>query len=251
MHSIYPTGEVNILISKLAGLQDRFRQSEVMDDPGLGADRFIGSLVGLRRINTITGSARIIWPALRRHLSPTDDKPIRVLDVASGAGDTAIALWKHARVANRPLEISGCDINSHAVEFAQDAAQRASAQVQFFQHDILNDPFPKDYDFVISSLFLHHLNEQNAKTFLSAAAAHARQGILIHDLNRGKAGYLFAYYGVRLISRSDVVHVDGPRSVEGAFTPEEARALGEAAGLLGCQVTTRWPFRYLLEWSRP
>jgi len=58
------------------------------------------------------------------------------------------------------------------------------------------------------------------------------------------------HYGVRCISHSDVVHVDGPRSVEGAFTPEEVQALAEAAGLHGCRVTPKWPFRFLLEWSR-
>lgn len=232
-------------------LHKRNRQREVMDDPALDARRFVGSLVGLRRINVITGSARILWSALRRQISRLEEGPIRVLDVASGAGDAAIFLWQRARSAKMPIEIHGCDINPHAIEFARAAAHRASAEVHFFQHDILNDAFPDDYDFVISSFFLHHLDEQSAKTFLKVAADAARKGIVIHDLVRGKAGYLFAYYGVRLISRSDVVHVDGPRSVEGAFTAQEARALGEAAGLHGCRVTPRWPFRFLLEWSRP
>lgn len=235
---------------RIDSLRKRNRQSEVMDDPALDADRFVASLVGLRRINAITGSVRILWPSLRRQMSRTDNGPIRILDVASGAGDTAIKLWRRARAANMQVEIHGCDINPHAVEFASAAAQRASADVHFFQHDILNDPFPEDYDFVLSSLFLHHLNEDNAKSFLKNAASAVRRGILIHDLTRGKAGYLFTYFGVRLISRSDVVHIDGPRSVQGAFTPEEARALGEAAGLRGCRVSPRWPFRFLLEWSR-
>ena len=234
----------------IANLRKRNRQPEVMDDPTLDAQRFVGSLVGLRRINAITGSARILWSALQRQISQLDRGPIRVLDVASGAGDTVISLWKRAQSDNRPIEIHGCDINPHAVNFATAAAHRASADVRFFQHDVLNGAFPDGYDVVISSLFLHHLDEENAKTFLKAAADTVKKGILIHDLARGKAGYLFAYYGVRLISRSDVVHVDGPRSVEGAFTVEEARAMGEAAGLHGCRVSPRWPFRFLLEWSR-
>lgn len=234
----------------IANLRKRNRQPEVMDDPALDAQRFVGSLVGLRRINAITGSARILWSALQRQISQLDRGPIRVLDVASGAGDTAISLWKRAQSDNRAIEIHGCDINPHAVDFATASAHRASADVRFFQHDVLNGAFPDGYDVVISSLFLHHLDEENAKNFLKVAAETVNKGILIHDLARGKAGYLFAYYGVRLISRSDVVHVDGPRSVEGAFTVEEARAMGEAAGLHGCRVSPRWPFRFLLEWSR-
>ena len=140
-------------------------------------------------------------------------------------GDVAIALWKQARRVGIQLDIHGYDINPHAVEFANAAARKETADVRFFQHDLLKDSFPDDYDSVISSLFLHHLDEHDAQTFLTTAARSVRQGILIHDLSRSKSGYLFAYYGTRFISRSDVVRVDGPRSVEGAFTPEEVQAL--------------------------
>jgi hypothetical protein len=59
-----------------------------------------------------------------------------------------------------------------------------------------------------------------------------------------------AHVAGRILTTSDVVHVDGPRSVEGAFTMEEARALAERAGLHGATVRWRWPFRYLLKWDR-
>lgn len=234
----------------IANLQRRNRQPEVMDDPDLEAQRFVGSLVGLRRINAVTGSAGILWRALQRQISQLDRGPVRVLDVASGAGDAAISLWKRARLENMPVEVHGCDINPHAVNFASAAAHRASADVRFFQHDVVKCAFPRGYDFVISSFFLHHLDEEDAQTFLRVAADSVNNGILIHDLARGRAGYLFAYYGVRLISRSAVIRVDAPRSVEGAFSVEEAHAIGEAAGLHGCRVNPRWPFRFLLEWSR-
>jgi hypothetical protein len=38
--------------------------------------------------------------------------------------------------------------------------------------------------------------------------------------------------------------------VEAAFTPDEARALAGRAGLHGVRVFRRWPYRFLLEWSR-
>ena len=173
-----------------------------------------------------------------------------MLDAASGGGDVAIGLWKRARRAGLELDIHGYDINARAVEFANAAAKKESAGVRFFQRDVLEGPFPDEYDFVVSSLFLHHLEERDARIFLRTAARSVRQGIFIHDLSRCKAGHLFAYYGARFISRSDVVRVDAPRSVEGAFTPEEALALAESAGLEGCRVTPKRPFRFLLEWGR-
>jgi hypothetical protein len=74
---------------------------------------------------------------------------------------------------------------------------------------------------------------------------------LINDLERRPLGLWLARYGGRLLSSSPVVHVDGPRSVEGAFTLAEARGLAEQAGLHGATIVRRWPFRYLLAWRRP
>src|SRR5437762_3169037 len=70
------------------------------------------------------------------------------------------------------------------------------------------------------------------------------------DLRRGLGGLVLAHVACRLLTRSDVVHVDGPRSVEAAFTIAEARALAERAGLTGAVVGRRWPFRFLLTWEK-
>jgi len=73
---------------------------------------------------------------------------------------------------------------------------------------------------------------------------------LINDLVRCRAGLILARAGTRLLSCSDVVHVDGPRSVEGAFTMAEVLSLAEKAGLRNAVAQRRWPFRFLLTWER-
>jgi hypothetical protein len=47
-----------------------------------------------------------------------------------------------------------------------------------------------------------------------------------------------------------VVHVDGPRSVRGAYTIAEALQLTADAGWDHTTVTRHWPERYRLLWSR-
>jgi hypothetical protein len=74
---------------------------------------------------------------------------------------------------------------------------------------------------------------------------------LVNDLARGKPGLLLALVATRMLTNSEVVHVDGPRSVEGAFTPQEAQSLARGAGLQGAIVLKKWPCRYLLIWKRP
>jgi hypothetical protein len=123
--------------------------------------------------------------------------------------------------------------------------------VRFFIHDAVNGPLPTGYDALTCSLFLHHLDEGEAVDLLRRMAAAAGRLVLVNDLARGAAGWLLAQAAARLLTRSDVVHTDGPRSVAAAFTPAEARTLAERAGLSGATVRRRWPFRWLLTWERP
>jgi 2-polyprenyl-3-methyl-5-hydroxy-6-metoxy-1,4-benzoquinol methylase len=242
----------------MAFLSRRRRRPELLDQPGLAPARHAHALRGLARINLLSGSARILWPpllALGERLRPG---PLRLLDVATGAGDVPIRLWRRARAAGLDWQISGCDLSPVAVDHARERAARGGAAVTFFTHDALNGPPLTGYDAVTCSLFLHHLDDEDAVRLLRRMAglgdAPPSSGphlVLVNDLARSLTGWALAYVGTRLLSTSGVVHTDGPLSVEGAYTPEEARALAERAGLHGARVVRRWPCRFLLSWSRP
>lgn len=232
-------------------LSQRRLQPELMDQPELEAARHQGALEGLARINFLSGSARILWPAIKRLVRQDPQREWRLLDVATGAGDVPAALWRKAKRAGVRLEIAGCDISDRAIEHARLRAERAQAPIRFFPCDALGEGLPEGYDIVTSSLFLHHLDEARAVELLRHMAAAARSLALVNDLERSRAGYALAYVGVRALSRCDVVHLDGPRSVEGAFTCDEARGLCRKAGLQHATIERRWPCRYLLAWRRP
>jgi 2-polyprenyl-3-methyl-5-hydroxy-6-metoxy-1,4-benzoquinol methylase len=238
-------------MSLLPDMRQRRLQPEVMDQPDLDRRLHVEALRGLERINLISGSARILWPALRQLARQAGPEGVRVLDVATGAGDVPIRLWQRARKAGLPLRIDGCDRSGRAVAHARQRAEQRQADVTFFEWDALQGPLPEGYDALISSLFLHHLDDEQAVGLLGRMAAAARRLLLINDLERSLAGFLLAYLGTRVLSGSPVVHTDGPLSVAAAFTRDEALALGHRAGLSGAVVQRRWPFRYLLTWSRP
>lgn len=231
-------------------LATRNLQPELIDQPDLPTDRLQGALVGLERINLASGSARIVWAPIRKLAREAPDRPLRVLDVASGAGDVPIALWHKARKAGLSVTLHGCDINPRSIEFAKQRASHARADVEFFEHDALGAALPRTYDVVTCSLFLHHLTTEQAVELLRRMASAAARLVLVNDLIRGAAGYGLAWLGTRILSRSPVVHSDGPRSVEGAFTRSEAAELARRAGLANARVNSRWPCRYLLSWQR-
>jgi 2-polyprenyl-3-methyl-5-hydroxy-6-metoxy-1,4-benzoquinol methylase len=221
-----------------------------MDQPGLDPCRHVHALRRLARLNFWSGSAGILWPPLAALARRVHPRPLRVLDLATGGGDVPIRLWRRGLRAGLLLEVNGCDVSPVALEHARACARRAEAPVGFFPLDVLHDPIPHGYDAVVSSLFLHHLDEGQACALLRRMAEAARHLVLVNDLARGRAGLALAYLATRLLTASDVVHTDGPRSVRRAFTRAEVRALAERGGLHGATVSGRWPFRYLLAWSR-
>jgi SAM-dependent methyltransferase len=235
-------------MSLSTALRRRHLQPEVMDRPDLPGDEHFRALRGLERINWWTNSAGLVWGPIRELARAAG--PLRVLDLATGAGDTPISLARRAARAGLRLDVTGCDLSPRAVEYATRAAARRRAAVRFFTLDALNDPLPPDYDVLFCSLFLHHLTEDQAVLLLGRMAA-ARRLVLVHDLARGLPGFLFAYLGTRLLSRSKVVHEDGRKSVEGAFTPGEVAELAARAGLSGARVEARFPCRLVLTWQAP
>ena len=102
-------------MTMLPDLRSRNRQPELMDEPDLEPERFLGALVGLRRVNRVTRSARTLWLDLRETARRQSTRTIRVLDVACGGGDVLVDLWGRAQRAGLSVEFHGCDLSPLAV----------------------------------------------------------------------------------------------------------------------------------------
>lgn len=222
----------------LPNVAARDRVPEIMDRPDLDPAEHSRALAGLARINRFTFAARVLAGPIKQ-LAAELGRPVRVLDVATGSGDLPVQL---ARLA--PCVISGCDLSPTAVA----AANARNSWVEFFQHDILAADPPGRYDAVTCSLFLHHLDDADAVTLLRRMRAAADRLVLVCDLERSWLNYHLVGLACRLLSRSPVVHFDGPASVRSAFTRREAVALAERGGLTGVTMTSAGPCRYLLQW---
>lgn len=224
-------------------LASRHRQPELMDDPALDPAEHRRALTGLARINAVSGSAGVLWSPLRR-LARRLNRPLRVLDIATGSGDVPLALHKRAEREKLSVAFAGCDLSPLAIEVAKSAAP----PVEFFTLDVLNAPLPSGFDVLTCSLFLHHLDEPDVVSLLGKMREANPRLILVNDLERSRFNYAAVWVASRLFSRSRVVHADGPLSIRGAFTVNEMRTLAELAGLNGVSVRARFPCRMLLEW---
>lgn len=233
-------------------LAQRHWQPEIMDQEELDPQQHLQALRGLSRINWWSHTAGILWTPLRELAQELHPRPVRVLDLATGAGDLPIRLWRKAQRQGYNLEFAGSDVSYFAVEHARRSVARAGAKIDFFVQDALQGKSLPGYDVVMNSQFLHHQkDDQRALTLLRRMAEMAGRMVLLHDLIRSPLNLMLAHAATRVMSRSPVVHTDGPRSVEAAFTPEEVQQLAEEAGLNGATVERHWPFRLLLIWKRP
>jgi SAM-dependent methyltransferase len=229
-----------------------------MDDPDLDRVRHVEALGALERINRVSLGAMRVWREVRR-IHATTGRVVRVLDVACGGGDVLLALARRARRGGVPVDAHGCDISPLAIEEVQRRSSREvqstligeTPSVQAFETDALTDDLPEGYDLITSSLFLHHLDRDEAVSLLRRMAASARHAVLVQDLRRTRLGYTFAWVGLHTLTRSDVARTDGLLSVRGAFTVDEAESICRAADLRRATVSRAWPQRFVIHWVRP
>ena len=233
-----------------SALNNRDRQPEVMDQPGLDPKEHAKALNGLRRINTISRCSAGLFRAIESLAIRQPANPLRVLELACGGGDTAIDLALMAKQKGLALEIHACDLNPEAVEISRSNAMKREADITFFTADALAKPTDHNtFDVVYCTLFAHHLDEIDVLRLLEAMALRSRKLILVDDLIRSRLGFALAWIGTRLLSRSWVVHTDGPLSVRGALQPDEMMSIAKQAGLKNAQIKRSWPERYLLSWA--
>ena len=230
-------------------MQQRELIGELMDDPSLAEAEHRRALLGLRRINAVSRTAPTLFHQLVALFANEPSRPRRVLDVACGDGDNTLRLAQLASARGLPWEVSGCDLSERSVQFANELSEQRGIEARFFQADALNGLETRAYDAVVNSLFLHHLTDQAIVRFLQSCSGAAH--VVISDLRRSRLAYAVTCVGVRVLSRSRVVHVDGPLSVRAALTCAELRGLLDQAGMTRATVRKTRPMRQTVVWSRP
>ncbi len=230
------------------GLSERDRQPELMDNPSIDSASHVTALRGLRRVNRLSRTAQGLWRVIADGIAPNPQRPVKILDVACGGGDVAIDLARTVRNAGQLVKVVGCDISATAIDYARRNATSHESDVQFELRDALADGLPSGFDVVYCTLFLHHLDDDDAEQLLRNMAGAACQMVVVSDLRRTVTGYLLAWIVTRLLSRSVVVHTDGPLSVRAAFSVREMRDLCNRSGLQTASVVHVWPQRMLMTW---
>jgi 2-polyprenyl-3-methyl-5-hydroxy-6-metoxy-1,4-benzoquinol methylase len=227
-------------------LPSRKHDPELIDLPPETYTRaeIAGNLADLRKVNRYLGENHAIlnlFSDLASDIAVSRDRPIRVLDVATGSADIPVAIVKWAKEHGKDVVVTAVDINPLAV-------REAAAFTQWYPNitvavaDGLSLPFEDgSFDIVLCTKTLHHFSEEDAVSLLKEMGRVAAVGYIITDVRRSWVVWTLICILTRLFARNRLTRHDGPLSVSRSYTDAEMGALAEKAGLAG-HTLVRGPF---------
>lgn len=195
-------------------------------------------------VNRWLGGTRVILRHLRGHFPPSG---ARVLDVGTGAADIPLDVVRWGRARGWQITVFAVDRQSQIARIAKDRCGTDRA-VRIAVGDGLVLPFSTDsFDAVVSSMTLHHLDDDAALMFVAELGRVAREVVIVNDLHRHRLNYLGARLLANTVWRHDgYTKHDGPLSVLRSFNERELLHIGRASGLGDPRVYRHFPYRLAL-----
>ena len=203
-------------------LRERVIEPEWLDDARREEAR--KSLSDLIRLNRYWGGYSSLAKLLRSAELPSGS--FSVLDVGAANGD----MGQQMRRLHSGARVTSLDYVAHHLDCAAEPKVVA---------DAFHLPFaPRSFDYIFSSLFMHHFTNQQIVGLLSAFAAVSRRGVLVDDLERAVIPYYFVPATQAVLGWDRITVHDAPISVAAGFRADELRQLARAAGLRNPVVQT-------------
>ena len=223
----------------------RSNEAEIMDGTDYEQAELVESLRDLRRINRWLGGKRALAKRLFPMIQATGRKRIRLLDVGTGSADIPEMIVDWGRAQGVQIEFVVLDLNEMAARAAWEQTTDYP-EIKVVCADAMNLPFEDhSFDFVLASLFLHHLETSAAAALLKSFARVARVAFLINDLRR----HPLAYYSIKVLTRiftgNRLVRNDAAVSVLRAFTDRDIAEIAQAA-TVRLDTFRHFPYRYIL-----
>ena len=151
-------------------------------------DRF---LYDIRLVNRFAGDKRALQKTLLKEIARENLQEFSVLDIGAGSGELLRDVGKFARKQKRSAKLFGLELNARSANAILEESKNYD-EIKSIQANALTLPFAdKTFDYAISSLFTHHLTDEQIIKTLQEMKRVVRRKIFIIDLHRQPLAYFF------------------------------------------------------------
>lgn len=224
----------------------RSNTTEIMDDFDMTGGMLRDTLKKLDWINKLLGGNQVTMSAVKELLvNFPKEKTLRIVDVGCGSGDMLRRVARWLRRRGQAAHLIGIDANAFIVDYAREHSTEYP-EIEYLSTFVPSEAFlDLKYDVLLSTLFLHHLNDKEADHLLQIATQQAQTGIIINDLHRSPMAY-FLFNLVTLAVPNPMIRQDGLTSILRGFKRNELQHF--AKHLKDTQSTIRWRWAFRYQW---
>lgn len=204
-------------------------------------------LADIKLVNRFAGDVFALRKTFLSEIEKEKSDDFSVLDVGAGSGEMLKEIAKFARRKNKRAKLFGLELNARSAKAILEESKK-NTEIKSVQANALDLPFDdRTFDYAISSLFTHHLTDEQIVKSLREMKRVVRRKIFIIDLHRHKGAYFFYKIFCVAFRISPLVREDGSLSILRSFKPDELENLARKAGLEKFSVRRVFPFRLVLE----
>ena len=211
--------------------EKRINDPERIDTGDYTPEEYATFLREIAFINRYLGDGRALKKSLLRELEEKDLREFSVVDVGCGSGELLRMIAEFASRSKRKASLTGIDLNAISSATTQ-SESREFPEIDSVQADAFHLPFADGaFDYAISSLFFHHLTDEQIPVVLREMSRVARRGLFVIDLHRDRIPYALYKLFCFAFRISPLVRHDGSLSIKKGFREGEFEELAARAGL--------------------
>src|SRR6185369_5700704 len=206
-----------------------------MDTGDYTPEEYARFLKDIAFINRRIGDTAAIEKTLLAEIERLDLKEFSVLDLGAGSGEMLRFIAEFAARTDRRAFLVGLDLHEQSLQIMQRSAGAQASRLQTvipLRSDALRLPFADNsFDYCISSLFTHHLNDDQVVELFREMDRVASRGIFSIDLHRHPMAWILYKLFCWSHGISRMVRYDGSLSILRSFKGGELGELAAKAGL--------------------
>jgi hypothetical protein len=225
-------------------LTHRQRTDEWMDAPDADPAELARSLRFIRGVNRLFGYTQQTLSHLEAFSRGWDKgQPITIVDFATGSADVPRAILGWADRGGWDVRIVGLDLHPATAGIANRTVR--DSRLSIICASALATPFASgSFDYALTSMFLHHLDDDDVVYVLAEMGRVARRGIIASDLLRERRAY--AWISLFTLMSGPMVRHDARASVAQAFVRDEVLRLRDLAGIGFARFHRHFGHRFIL-----